>query len=214
MFQKTACQTRYGAYKFLVMPFGLTNASSTFQSLMNHILHELIDQCLLVYLDDIAIYSKTLKPHKMHVQQVLNKLKEHKLLAKLSKCEFGKLSTQFLGHMVLAEGISVDSLKKTAAIQQWPILRNVQELRSFLHYYRRFVPEFSLIAEPVTRLLRHDTPFKSTHHEQSTFATLKNKLTNAPVLYSYDPTLPTIVTTDASRYVSEAVLTQIDKKYK
>jgi hypothetical protein len=209
---KTAFQSRYGSFKFLVMPFGLTNAPSTFQALMNSILSDIVDQFVLVYLDDILIYSRTEEEHRHHLQIVLDRLRQHRLLVKESKCEFARSSVQFLGHVISGEGLSVDA-QKTKAITEWQVPKNVNEIRSFIglcSYYRRFVPGFAVLAEPLTRLLCADVLFQWTAEQQVAFASLKKKLIEAPVLHAFDPQLPIIITTDASGYAIGAVISQVE----
>src|SRR5271170_5481909 len=142
---KTVFRTRYGHYEFLVMPFGLTNAPATFMTLINDIFHEFLDQFVIIYLDNILIYSKTKEKHLKHVHLVLRKLKEHCLYGKLSKCEFMKNEVKYLGHYISAKGISVNH-RKIEAIKSWPILTNIFKFKSFLElvfYYKKFVKDFS-----------------------------------------------------------------------
>ena len=158
---KTAFKTRYGHYEFLVMPFGLTNAPATFQTLMNDILRDKLDKHVLVYLDDILIYSKTKVEHLVHLREVCQILRENKLFCKLKKCEFLKNSVEYLGHVLSDKGIQVDP-RKIIAIESWPAPTNVSELRSFLglaSYYRRFVEGFAHVASPLTNLLHKDVPY-------------------------------------------------------
>jgi hypothetical protein len=207
---KTAFRTRYGHYEFLVMPFGLTNAPATFMTLMNDIFREYLDQFVVIYLDDILIYSKTKEEHLKHVRLVLEKLKEHHLYGKMSKCEFMKTKVEYLGHYISAEGISVDQ-RKVDAIKSWPTPTNISELRSFLGlatYYRKFVKDFSAIATPLTALLHKDKPYNWEKEQQSAFEQLKQHLVSAPVLILPDPTKPFTVTTDASDFAIGAVLSQ------
>src|SRR6185295_3717296 len=207
---KTAFRTRYGHYEFLVLPFGLTNAPATFMTLMNDIFHEYLDEFVVVYLDDILIYSKTKEDHLKHLRKVLSKLREHRLYAKLKKCELFKNKVEYLGHYISGEGIAVDE-RKVEVIKKWPNPTNLTELRSFLRlalYYRKFVKNFSAIASSLTTLLRKDIPYEWKPDQQEAFDKLKEKLTSAPVLLIPDQTKPFTVTTDASDTAIGAVLSQ------
>ena len=209
---KTAFRTRYGHYEFTVMPFGLCNAPATFQRMMNDVLREHLDEFVIVYLDDILIYSKDAEEHREHLKKVLELLRKHQLYAKTTKCEFGMPSTEFLGHIVSKDGISTDP-KKIKAIQEWPVPRNATELRSFIglaNYYRRFVKDFSGMAAPLTGLLGKDVWTKTSWGRVHTeaFEALKAALVNAPVLQAPDFSRPFLVKTDASDYAIGAVLSQ------
>ena len=158
---KTAFRTRYGHFEFLVMPFGLTNAPAAFMDLMNRIFRPYLDQFVIVFIDDILIYSGSGEEHAEHLRIILQTLREHRLYAKLSKCLFWLDSVAFLGHIVSAEGISVDP-QKVEAILNWKPPTSVTKIRSFLGlagYYRKFVEGFSKIATPLTRLTRKEEPF-------------------------------------------------------
>ncbi|CAI7783536.1 unnamed protein product [Closterium sp. NIES-53] len=158
---KAAFRTRYGSYEYLVMPFGLTNAPATFQVEMNHILRPLLDECVVVYLDDILIYSKDMKQHVEHLRRVFEILRRERFYVKLSKSEFALKNVQFLGHMVIAQGVHVDP-KKIEAVRTWKTPENVKELQQFLgfaNYYNRFVPNYAKIAAPLTNLLKKNTPY-------------------------------------------------------
>ena len=152
---KTAFITRYGHYEFLVMSFGLTNAPAAFMDLMNHVFRPYVDQFVVVFIDDIFVYSKDREDHDTHLRVVLETLRKEHLYEKLSKFEFWFREVSFLGHVVSKEGIQVDP-KKIEVIIEWKPPRNVTEVHSFLGlvgYYRRFVKGFSMTAGPMTRLL-------------------------------------------------------------
>ena len=181
---KTAFRTRYSHYEFLVMPFGLTNASVAFIDLMNRVFQSYVDQFVVVFIDDILVYSKDAQEHEQHLKIVLQTLREKKLYAKLSKCDFWLKEVSFLGHIVSMEGIRVD-LIKIEVVVNWKPPRNVTEVRSFLGlagYYRRFVRGFSVIASPLTKLLRKGIKFEWTDKCQNSFEQLKGMLVEAPVL--------------------------------
>jgi hypothetical protein len=150
---KTAFTTRYGLYEYLVMSFGLTNAPAHFMYLMNSVFMPELDKFVVVFIDDILIYSKTKEDHAEHLRIVLTRLREHQLYAKFSKCEFWLDTIPFLGHILSAEGVAVDP-SKVKDILQWKPPTTVHEVRSFLGmagYYRRFIPDFSKIAKPICR---------------------------------------------------------------
>ncbi|XP_018855499.2 uncharacterized protein K02A2.6-like, partial [Juglans regia] len=158
---KTAFRTRYGHYEFKVMSFGLANAPATFMDLMNRVFRPFLDSFVVVFLDDILIYSRDLEEHACHLRLALGKLREHQLYAKLSKCEFWLEEVKFLGHVISQEGVAVD-LSKVEAVLSWPRPSTVREIRSFLGlagYYRRFVEGFSRLLGPLTALTRKNTEF-------------------------------------------------------
>ena len=153
---KTACRTQYGHYEFLVMLFGLTNASAAFMDLINRVYDEYLDKFIIVFIDDILVYSRTMEEHELHLKIVLEKLRKKKLYAKLSKCEFWLEKFAFLGHVVSKEGISMDP-SKDEAVCQWKQPRNPTEMRNYLGltgYYRRFVDGFLKIATPMMAFTR------------------------------------------------------------
>jgi hypothetical protein len=152
---KTAFSTRYGLYEFTVMSFGLTNAPAYFMNLMNKVFMEYLDKFVVVFIDDILIYSKSESDHEGHLRLVLQKLRDNQLYVKSSKCEFWIDKVPFLGHIISNEGISVDPAK-VKEIMEWTIPTTVTEIWSFLgraRYYRRFIEGFSKIAKPMTSLL-------------------------------------------------------------
>ena len=207
---KTTFVTRYGSYKFLVMPFGLTNAPSVFMHLMNTVLAEYVDEFVIVFIDDILIYSNSEEEHKQHVELVLRKLREHTLYANAGKCKFNQRSIEFLGHVVSNDGIAMD-LKKITAVCGWPQLTNQHDVRAFLGlagYYRRFISGFSRIAAPLTDLLRDDIPFTWSDKEMQAFQQLKDAISTAPVLIIPDLNKPFHLHCDASGYAIGGVLQQ------
>ncbi|XP_075499247.1 uncharacterized protein LOC142537633 [Primulina tabacum] len=211
---KTAFRTRYDHYEFLVMSFGLTNAPSVFMDLMNGVFKTYLDSFVIIFIDDILIYSKTQELHAEHLRTVLQLLREKQLYAKLKKCEFRLEQVSFLGHIVSKDGIALDPMK-IEAIKQWPIHTTVSEVRSFLGlagYYRRFIANFSKIALSLTNLTRKAVKFEWTSECQHGFQVLKDKLTSSPILALPCGTEDFIVYTDASKMGLEAVLMQHGKR--
>ncbi|XP_075088504.1 uncharacterized protein LOC142170482 [Nicotiana tabacum] len=181
---KTAFRTRYGHYEFLVMPFGLTNAPAAFMDLTNRVFKPYLDQFVVVFIDNILVYSKNREDHYKHIRIVMQILKERQLYAKLSKCEFWLNEVAFLGHIVSFEGVKVDP-SKIQAIVDWKLPKTPTEIRSFLGlagYYRRFVKGFSIIASPLTKLLGKYAKFVWDDKCQESFEKLKSLLTQAPIL--------------------------------
>ncbi|KAL0293482.1 UNVERIFIED_CONTAM: Transposon Tf2-12 polyprotein [Sesamum radiatum] len=205
---KTTVVTRYGAFEFLVMPFGLTNAPATFCTLMNQVLHGFLDEFVVVYLDDIVIYSRTLAEHVEHLRQVLARLREYELYAKVSKCSFAQETISFLGHIVERGCIRMDP-KKVQAIEEWQPPSDVHDLRSFLglaNYYRCFVKDYSKIARPMTDLLKKTEAWNWTPQCQVSFDDLKRAMVTDPVLALPDMSKPFVVETDASDFALGGVL--------
>ena len=181
---KTAFRTQYEHYEFLVMSFGLTNAPAAFMDLMNHVFRPYVDQFVVVFINDILVYSKDQENHNTHLRVVLETLRKEQLHAKLSKCELWLNEVSFLGHIVSKEAIRVDP-KKIEVVVEWKSPRNVTEVRSFMGlagYYRRFFNWFSMTVAPISRLLQKNVKFEWSEKCQISFDKLKLFLTKAPVL--------------------------------
>ncbi|KAH9668398.1 Endonuclease [Citrus sinensis] len=207
---KTAFKTKYGLYEWLVMPFGLSNAPSTFMRLMNHVLRAFIGKFVVVYFDDILIYSKGLDEHIEHLQSVLTVLRKEKLYANLKKCSFCTNQIVFLGYVVSAKGIEVDE-EKVKAIKEWPTPKSVSEVRSFhglASFYRRFVKDFSTLAAPLTEIVKKHVGFKWGSEQEKAFNLIKEKLVSAPLLALPDFTKTFEIECDASGIGIGAVLMQ------
>jgi hypothetical protein len=201
---KTSFTTSFGLYEYTVMSFGLTNAPAYFMYLMNKVFMEYLDKFIVVFIDDILIYSKT-EEHEEHLRLVLQKLREHQLYA-----DFWLKELSFLGHIITDEGISVDPAKVDDVLK-WEPPRTVKEISSFLGlagYYRRFIEGFSKIEKPLTTLLEKDREFKWTDACQDSFEELKRRLTTAPVLVMPDLQKGFDIYCDASRQGLCCVLIQ------
>ncbi|WVZ89549.1 hypothetical protein U9M48_035933 [Paspalum notatum var. saurae] len=210
---KTAFTTKYGLYEYTVMSFGLTNAPAYFMQLMNSVFMDYLDKFVVVFIDDILIYSKTEAEHEEHLRLVLQRLREHQLYAKFSKCEFWIDEVRFLSHVVSKGGIAVDP-SKVSTVTNWKVPEIPKEVRGFLGlagYYRRFIENFSRIAKPMTSLLEKDAEFRWTNAQQAAFDELKKRLTTAPVLTLPDQQKKFIVYCDASRDGLGCVLMQEGK---
>ncbi|WVZ58351.1 hypothetical protein U9M48_008630 [Paspalum notatum var. saurae] len=210
---KTAFTTKYGLYEYTVMSFGLTNAPAYFMQLMNSVFMDYLDKFVVVFIDDILIYSKTEAEHEEHLRLVLQRLREHKLYTKLSKCKFWIDEVPFLGHIISKGGIAVDP-RKVSAVITWEVPQTPKEVRGFLGlsgYYRRFIENNSKIAKPMTSLLEKDAKFKWTIERQAAFDELKKRLTTTPVLTLPDQQKKFTMYCDASRDGLGCVLMQEGK---
>ncbi|KAI3814049.1 hypothetical protein L1987_18791 [Smallanthus sonchifolius] len=197
---KTAFRTRYGHYEVMVMPFGLTNTPAVFMDLMNRVCKPYLDQFVIVFIDDILIYSKNKEEHEEHLRLILELLKREQLYAKFSKCEFWIREVQFLGHVVNKKGIHVDP-SKLEAIKNWAAPTTPTEVRQFLGlagYYRRFIQGFSKIAQPLTALTQKGKAYNWGDNQESAFQHLKQKLCSAPILALPEGTEDFVVYCDAS----------------
>jgi hypothetical protein len=197
---KTTFITKYGLYEFMVMSFGLTNAPAYFMYLMNSVFMDYLDKFVVVFIDDILVYSQNEQEHEEHLRKVLQRLRDCQLYAKLSKCEFWINEILFLGHIINREGLAI-APKKVTAIMDWKAPKDVRGIKSFIGmdgYYRRFIEGFSKISRPMIAMLAKKVEFKWTPACQKSFETLKEKLTTAPILILPDVHKPFSVYCDAS----------------
>lgn len=207
--KKTAFRTPFGHFEYRVLPQGLANAPATFQAFMNSILGPLRDH-VLVYLDDICVISKNPEEHERHLRQLLQLLRENKLYAKASKCEFNRTDLRFLGHVVGRDGLRVDP-DKIKTVREWPVPKDVQQVRQFLglcNYFRKYIMGYAAIAAPMQDLVNKKAPWVWGDKQQQAFEALKHALTHAPVLVLPDFTKPFEVISDASLLGTGAVLMQ------
>jgi hypothetical protein len=207
---KTAFSTRCGLYEYLVMTFRLTNAPAHFMYLMSSIFMPELDKFVMVFIDDILIYSKNEEEHEQHLHTILQGLHDHQLYAKFNKCAFWLKEAHFLGHVISAEGIVVDT-SKVPEVLDWKSSRSVTQICGFLGlagYYHRFILNFSKITKPMTKLLEKDVKFKWSSQCEEAFLTLKKLLTTAPVLAQPDTNKSFDVYCDASGISIGGVLTQ------
>ncbi|WVZ79457.1 hypothetical protein U9M48_027033 [Paspalum notatum var. saurae] len=207
---KTAFKTHSGLYEFLVMPFGLTNAPATFQSAMNQIFEPLLRKGVLVFMDDILVYSNTMEEHVTLLTQVFYILQKSQFYVKLSKCSFAKQTIDYLGHCISSVGVSTEP-SKILAVKYWPTPVNLKQLRGFLDltgYYRKFIRHYGLFSRPLTLLLKKGVPFVWTPVTEEAFQLLKTALIEAPVLAIPDFSKSFVLETDACDTGLGAVLMQ------
>ncbi|GKA52787.1 putative reverse transcriptase domain-containing protein, partial [Tanacetum coccineum] len=210
---KTAFGTRYGHFEFTVMSFGLTNAPTVFMDLMNRVCKLYLDKFVIVFIDDILIYSKSKEEQEVHLNLILELLKKEKLFGKFSKCEFWLQEVRFLGHVVNSKGIHVDP-SKIEAVKNWKPPKTPTEIRSFFglaRYYRRFITNFSRIAKPLTLLTQKNKKFEWGDKQENVFQTLKDMLCDALILALPEGTDDFVVYCDASNQVFGCVLMQRNK---
>ncbi|UYV61070.1 K02A2.6-like, partial [Cordylochernes scorpioides] len=211
--EKTAFITPDGLYEFKVMPFGLCNAPATFERMIDNLLKGLKWTICLCYLDDIIVFSDGFEEHLRRLQLVLNCLKKAGLCLNSKKCKFGAKTITVLGHEVSENGIRPDQ-EKIRAVRDFATPRSLKEVRSFLglsSYYRRFIPNYAHVAQPLNDLLKKDSAFNWNQEEQNAFEALKSALISEPALGHFDYSSPTEIHTDASNYGIGAVLVQIQK---
>jgi len=207
----TAFRTKYGVYEFTVLPFGVTNAPAVFMNLMNDVFQEYLDDFICVYLDDILVYSENLDEHLRHLRLALDKLRLHKLYAKLRKCQLAETTVDYLGHVISADGFSMEN-EKVNASRTWTTPQSKKDVQSFLgivNFYRRFIRDMAEIAVPLTRLTGN-IDFEWSADADASFQRLKVLATCAPVLRGFDKRNPIYVSTEASDHAIGAVLEQDD----
>lgn len=214
--EKTAFQTKYGQYEYLVLPMGLCNAPATFTTMMNEVLNGLVDKICTVYLDDILIFSSSREEHIVHVKEVLERLRQHKLYASPKKCFFMTQEVEFLGIIVTDKGLKVNP-EKTDIIRKWPKPSTITEVRSFLglaSFFRRFIKDFAKIALPLTNLTKKGSTIQDWNENCSiSMEKLKQSLTSAPILSRPNYSEPYRCHVDASQYAIGGTLTQIIDGY-
>ena len=207
---KTAFRTRYGHFEYTVMPFGLTNAPAVFQHMANDIFRDFLDIFLIIYLDDLLIYSRTQAEHDIHVRKVLQRLREYGLYAKLEKCSFDCKEVEFLGYTISSKGIFMDPTK-VQTVLEWHTPSSVRDVQCFLgfaNFYRKFIWNYSKIVLPLTQLTKKNQAFVWTPEADKAFTQLKEAFTSAPVLAHVDPEKPFIIEADASDFALGSILSQ------
>ncbi|MBW0465419.1 hypothetical protein O181_005134 [Austropuccinia psidii MF-1] len=191
----TSFRTKYGSYEYLVMPFGLTNAPASFQNLVNDIFADFLDIFVVVYLDDIMIFSSSEEEHVKHVASVLQQLRDNNLFSKASKCVFHSSSVEYLGYVVSSYGLKMDS-SKVQQILNWTQIKKIKALQPFIgfaNFYYCFIKNYSKKLTALTSLLEKDSPFIFNEEALSQFQILKEAFTTAPILYHLNPSIPAIV---------------------
>ncbi|XP_040244116.3 uncharacterized protein [Aegilops tauschii subsp. strangulata] len=207
---KTVFQTHFGQFEFKVLSFGLAGGPATFNGAVYTTLKPVNRKCVLMFFDDILIFSHTLDEHKEHLRQVLALLRKDQWKVKLSKCAFGQQQLVYLGHVISSKGVATEP-SKVKAVVEWPTPINVKEVRGFLGlagYYRRFIRHFGMLARPMFNLLKKGVPFVWTSIIEQAFQALKNQLITAPVLALPDFSQQFVIETDASDKGVGAVLQQ------
>ncbi|KAL0188171.1 hypothetical protein M9458_015270, partial [Cirrhinus mrigala] len=208
---KTAFSTTSGHYEYRVMPFGLANSPSCFQAFINEVFRDMLNRWVIVYIDDILIYSSSYSEHVQHVRAVLQRLISHQLYAKEEKCEFHRDKISFLGYIISSEGVAIDD-KKVEAVLNWPrpsTLRELQRFLGFANFYRRFIRNFSTVAAPLTAMVKKGTSRLSwSQAALQAFDDLRQRFSSAPILHHPDPEKPFVVEVDASSTGVGAVLSQ------
>jgi len=193
------------------MPFGLSNGPAAFQNFMNEIFRDILDVFVIVYLDDILIFSATQEDHTKHVREVLSRLCKHHCYCNLEKCHFNVKEVEYLGVIASGEGVHTNPAKITEAVD-WAVphsVKGVQEFLGFVNYYRKFIANFSRLAHPLYQLLRKDNPWRWGQEEMDSFQSLKKSLVESPILIQPDVSKEFILECDASDFATGAILNQI-----
>ncbi len=207
---KTVFRCHYRLFEYTMMPFGLCNAPGTFQHYMNDTFRDFLDEFLVVYLNNLLIYSKTLKEHKQHVRRVLERLRDVGLYLKPSKCVFHVQEVTFLGFVIGLDGMKMDPAK-VEAITSWPIPRSIHDIRGFLglaSFYHHFIDNFSRIITPLTNLLKKGKKFHWDKSTQKAFEKLKTSFTTTPILQHFNPSLKVVLETNASDHTMGGAISQ------
>jgi hypothetical protein len=210
----TAFRTKYGHYEYNVMPFGLKNAPGTFQSFMNYIFADLIDRGVLIYIDDLLVYSETVEEHWILLEEVFKRIQQYELIVSQKKCVFLATQVSFLGHVLSEKGIEMDT-SKLEVIENWSFPKTVKQMRSFLglaNYYRDFIPLFSHIASPLFDLTKRNALYSETEEALASFKELKSAFRKQRVLMFPDQNSQFFLEVDASDYAIGGALHQIDAK--
>jgi len=212
---KATFRTNRGLYKPLVMFFSITNSPATFQTMMDNIFEDLIlEGIVMVYLDNILIFTETLEEHWKITRRVLELLERHKLYLHSNKCEFEKTTIEYLGVIISHNSIAMDPVK-IPGITEWPALMNKKEVQSFLgftNFYRQFIRDFSEHAHPLFNLTRNDSGLRWGEAKRTAFAWLKGSVTSTPVLIFPDLTKPFRIEADSSDFAIGAVLSQVSSE--
>jgi len=210
---KTAFRIRYGSFEWSVMPFGLTNTPVAFQQFMNDIFSDLLDVCVMIYLDDILIYSNNMSEYHQHMKEVFKHLRKAGLYAKAEKCEFHSKSVEYLGYILSSSGLTMSN-DKIKIIQDWPEPKKVKDIQSFLgfaNFYHWFIFNYLDIVIPLTCLTKKDIPWKFNSSCIDAFNSLKKAFTFAPILTHWIPDAQLIMETDASDYALAAILSIVNE---
>ena len=212
---KAAFRTNRGLFEPLVMFFGLTNSPATFQTMMNDIFRDLVvEGSVVVYLDDILVFTETIEEHREVTRRVLQILEKHRLFLKPSKCEFERTRVEYLGVIISHNSVEMDPVK-IAGVADWPAPTNKKEVQSFLgftNFYRRFIKDFSHHARPLFDLTKNDAKWQWDSEQRSAFEDLKAQITSAPILSSPDNSSPFRIEADSSDFATGAVLSQQSKE--